>query len=133
MREDRATARIILARILPKFDGPRLPFVVWARLLFDLTPFLYTRHSNGMTLLCVFHKDLQGFLESEYLSLDERLQYHYAIADYFERQPRWILGKQKPTRNARRESELEYHHYKVTELSREKVKLLNSDSDNVNP
>jgi NACHT domain- and WD repeat-containing protein len=108
MRQDNVRLRSFLARILSEPDGPHLPIVIWARLHFDLAPYLSERMVDGTHLLFFFHRSFASFIEDEFISLAEKRECHRRLTDYFLRQPLWIAGKEGPVLNSRRSSELEY-------------------------
>jgi len=116
MRRDDTHLRAFLARVLSEPDGPRLPAIVWARLHFDLAPYLSWRIVDGTRLLDLFHREFRSVLLEHYLSRAERLECHRRLAEWFDHQPPWILHKGTRVANSRRMAELKYHQEKAAEL-----------------
>ena len=79
---DRSELRALLAEVLPKQDGPRLPVVLWSRLSFDLRPYLTEREAEGATLISFFHRELGDVASTEFLG-QRAPDYHGRLADYF--------------------------------------------------
>jgi len=61
---------------------PKLPVAVWARLYFDLEPYLSGRSHEGATLFTFFHRELGEVARSEYLAQNE-VKFQQVMADYF--------------------------------------------------
>ena len=116
MRDDRAKARAVLARVLTQPDGPRLPVIIWTRLHTDISPYLTTRILHGTRVSDLFHREFRSVLEEFYLSRDERKECHKALAAYFARQPLQIKRDGGPVPNERRSFELEYQRERLAEL-----------------
>jgi len=60
----------------------KLPVAVWARLYFDLEPYLSGRSHEGTALLTFFHRELGDVAKSKYLAKEED-RYQRVLADYF--------------------------------------------------
>lgn len=60
----------------------KLPVAVWARLYFDLEPYLAERSHESTTLLTFFHRELGEAAKEKYLDKDEQM-YQQVLADYF--------------------------------------------------
>jgi len=121
MRRDSTRLRAFLCQALSEPDGPRLPVAVWARLHFDLAPYIARTIVGGTYLLDLFHRQLRDILLDEYLSSAEQLEFHRRLAEYFDRQPVWIMGKEGLVTNSRRMSELQYHQRIAAELCQTEV------------
>ena len=76
--------RSFLDEILSKRDGPRLPVVLWSRLLFDLAPYLTERMSNGTRLLSFYHHELNEVGAQQYAYGERGRELHNQLAAYFE-------------------------------------------------
>jgi len=85
MRERREDLLSFLERVLPKEDGPRLPVVLWARLSFDLSPFLNTVLVDGIPMLNFYHRELEVVSRSLFHSGGQEANYHRKLAEYFRR------------------------------------------------
>ncbi|MDQ2977340.1 MAG: DUF4062 domain-containing protein [Acidobacteriota bacterium] len=121
MRRNSTRLRAFLSQALSQPDGPRLPVAVWARLHFDLAPYIARRIVDGTCLLDFFHIELRSILLDEYLSPAQKLECHRRLAEYFDRQPIWITRKEGPVANSRRISELQYHQRTTAELCQTKA------------
>jgi len=77
-----------LKRAKHKPPERKLPVAVWARLYFDLEPYLSGRNHEGIALLTFFHRELGDVAKSKYLAEDE-VKFQKVLADYF-------LGKADP-------------------------------------
>jgi len=94
-----------------------LPVVVWARLYFELQPYLIERSVDGTALLTFYHRQLQEVAEKKYLQGFEKIRKHTVLANYFAGQPdefeREIEEKKSKAKhkipNLRKMSELSYH------------------------
>ncbi|MFO7852655.1 MAG: DUF4062 domain-containing protein [Bacteroidota bacterium] len=64
---------------------PKLPVAVWARLYFDLEPYLGRRSHEGTSLLTFFHRELGVVSTSEYLD-DNEVKFQRVLSDYFLKQ-----------------------------------------------
>jgi hypothetical protein len=73
----------VLAEILPKADGPRLPVVLWSRLSFDLQPYLTERLVDSSPLLTFYHSELGDVSARVFLAQGQEQAYHSRLADYF--------------------------------------------------
>jgi hypothetical protein len=80
---DTSGLRGFLDEILPARDGPRLPVVLWSRLLHDLAPYLTTRLSDGASLLTFYHRELTDVGAQEYARAERGQELHSRLADYF--------------------------------------------------
>jgi hypothetical protein len=74
--------RSFLDQVLPHKDGPRLPVVLWSRLLFDLRRYLTSREAEGARLITFFHRELGDVASDKYLS-GRAGDFHGRLADYF--------------------------------------------------
>ena len=72
-----------LTEILLKAEGPRLPVVLWARLSFDLAPYLAERMVDGSPLLNFYHRELGDVATAVFLAGGKEQTYHARLADYF--------------------------------------------------
>lgn len=110
-----AELRRFLDEVLPKRDGPRLPVVLWSRLLFDLAPYLVVRMADGTSLLAFYHREL-GEVGARAFAGDERGQVvHGRLADYFRFRADPAHDGTWTGRDVRGLSELPYH---LTEAAR---------------
>ncbi|NIM99299.1 MAG: NACHT domain-containing protein [candidate division Zixibacteria bacterium] len=93
---------------------PKLPVAVWARLYFDLEPYLSGRSHEGAAILTFFHRELGDVARSKYLAEDED-KYQQVLADYFlskadpEVEPKKKERKKTWQGTPRALSELPYH------------------------
>lgn len=74
--------RSFLEDVLPRADGPRLPVVLWSRLLFDLEPYLAEREADGAALIAFFHRELGEVARARFLAA-RAAEYHDRMAAYF--------------------------------------------------
>ena len=112
VRTDRARReelRDLLDAVLPHADGPRLPVVLWSRLLSDLRRYLTGREAEGARLITFFHRELADVARAEFLAGRAR-DYHGRLADYFrpesgadDGRPRWVEATRRGL------SELAFH------------------------
>jgi hypothetical protein len=72
-----------LTGLLGRADGPRLPAVVWSRLLADLAPYLAPRHGEGGDLLAFNHRELDAAAEGAFAAAEAGQLLHGRLADYF--------------------------------------------------
>ena len=80
----RPELRALLGELLSRSDGPRLPAVLWSRLLSDLRPYLTAWRSEGTEVLAFHHHELQGIAEQVYATDEVGQAMHTRLADYFE-------------------------------------------------
>ncbi len=71
-----------LARAKHAPPEPKLPVAVWARLYFDLEPYLTGRSHEGATLLTFFHRELGDLAKNAFLAENEQ-KFQQVLADYF--------------------------------------------------
>ncbi|MBN1387603.1 MAG: DUF4062 domain-containing protein [Bacteroidales bacterium] len=92
----------------------RLPVAVWARLYFDLEPYLSERNHESTTLLTFFHRELGEVSKNKYLDKNEQ-SYQQVLADYLlnqadtERDPEKNMRKKTWLGSSRALSELPFH------------------------
>ncbi len=92
----------------------KLPVAVWARLYFDLEPYLTERSHESTSLLTFFHRELGEVAKSKYLDKDEQA-YQQVLADYFINQADTDIDPEKGERkrtwlgSSRALSELPFH------------------------
>jgi NACHT domain- and WD repeat-containing protein len=72
----------LLATLLPRDDGPRLPVVLWSRLFADLEPYLTERRAEGGDLLDFHHRELAEAATEAYAPGDAGRRLHDRLADY---------------------------------------------------
>lgn len=94
----------------PQADN--LPYVVWARLAFDLAPYLGTRGVDGATLMYLFHRQLREVVEEDTLNGAHGVVRHRALAEHFD--PNLVGAAQGPRESRmpaanRRIAEVPYH------------------------
>ena len=78
-----AELHAFLTGVLTRPDGPRLPAVVWSRLLADLQPYLTMRRAEGGDLLAFHHRELTDSAAEVYASEVTGRELHSRLADYF--------------------------------------------------
>jgi hypothetical protein len=74
---------VLLKNVLPRSGGPRLPYVLWSRLAFDLEPYLTERRHEGAELIAFFHRELRDAAEAAYARGAVGRTIHSRLADYF--------------------------------------------------
>lgn len=80
----REELRALLAPVVARTDGPRLPVAVWSRLLSDLDPWLaHRRHETG-DLLVFRHRELDDAATELFASGAAGRVLHSRLADYFQ-------------------------------------------------
>jgi WD40 repeat protein len=67
-----------------------LPVVIWARLYFDLEPYLTERASADAALLSFYHRQLGEVTAQKYLAEKDKQRAHQHLADYFDGQNYWL-------------------------------------------
>ncbi|HOB54012.1 MAG TPA: NACHT domain-containing protein [Acidobacteriota bacterium] len=82
LRRDEGRLSIFLADILAGSDRPRLPVVLWSRLLGDIEPYLTRRAGEGGALLGFYHRELGDASRSEYL-IPMKQELHSGLANCF--------------------------------------------------
>ena len=108
-RGRRDELRRFLDTVLPHEEGPRLPVVLWSRLLFDLRRYLSGREAEGARLITFFHRELGDVACAEFLA-GSGPDYHGRLADYFRPDPRDNEGRPAWEQATRRGlSELPFH------------------------
>jgi NACHT domain- and WD repeat-containing protein len=70
-----------------ELSEPRLPVAVWARLHFDLRPYLLERSADGAVLIGFFHQQILAAVDAQYLAGGDRPVRHEGLARYFQAQP----------------------------------------------
>jgi WD40 repeat protein len=85
----------------------RLPFVVWARLLGELDPYLTPMTAINDALMNFFHQQIGQAVRDVCLSEDDVLTATRSLAAYFSAQPT-VLDRDKGIANARKLAELPY-------------------------
>ncbi len=89
-------------------DIHSLPVVIWARLYFDLEPYLTWRKADGTELINFYHRQVTEAAQGAYLDKD----HHAALAGYFSHQALYIqAGKKVP--NLRKLSEMVFQQAKA--------------------
>lgn len=80
----REELRALLAPVVARPGGPRLPVAVWSRLLSDLDPWLaHRRHETG-DLLVFRHRELDDAATQLFASGAAGRELHSRLADYFQ-------------------------------------------------
>ena len=103
-----------LKRAKHKPPERKLPVAVWARLYFDLEPYLSGRTHEGIALLTFFHRELGDVAKSKYLA-EYEVKFQKVLADYFlskadpEIEPEKKVRKKTWQGIPRALSELPYH------------------------
>jgi hypothetical protein len=103
-----------LERVKHEPPERKLPVAVWARLYFDLEPYLTERSHESTTLLTFFHRELGKVAKKKYVDEKEQV-YQQVLADYFLNQADTEIDPEKNSRkrswlgSARALSELPYH------------------------
>ncbi len=108
-RELSAAVVEFLKQVLARPDGPRLPIVLWARLSFDLAPYLSERLVDGSMLLSFYHRELGDVSEAAFLPGEAAREVHSQLADYFRLRADPAGDGAWSGRNAHALSELPYH------------------------
>lgn len=82
LRRDDKRLQEFLAHIMASPDRPRLPVVLWSRLLVDLEPYLTRRALDATPLLDFYHRELRDASSAEFVTAEkERL--HVGLARCF--------------------------------------------------
>ncbi len=103
-----------LERVKHEPPERKLPVAVWARLYFDLEPYLAERSHESTTLLTFFHRELGEVARKKYLDENKQV-YQQVLADYFLNQADTEIDPEMKSRKktwlgpARSLSELPYH------------------------
>jgi hypothetical protein len=116
LRQDKERLHNFLSVILSDPTGPRLPIIIWARLHFDLSPYLTVQITNGTRLLCLFHRQFTNFLEEKYFSSEELFKCHQQLAKYFRNQLTLLKAEEISIGTSRIESELEFQNRVILEF-----------------
>jgi hypothetical protein len=128
--QDDKRLRPFLNKILSEPDAPSLPIIIWARLHYDLAPYLITRKLDGthLRLIGPFHRALCIFLEEKFLPNNEIKKCHRRLADYFQIQLHSIIEKDDPIIQYRIIPELEFHKEVIKSWDSE---INSSDNNNI--
>lgn len=112
----------VMARVPPpKLGGEvpdQLPTALWARLYFDLLPYLAERTADQARLITFFHRQFRDVVEDLYLPIDPAgpaprkmpitLDRHRALAVYFQSQPQRDHDGKRIAHTMREMAELPY-------------------------
>ncbi|MDD2714537.1 MAG: tetratricopeptide repeat protein [Candidatus Wallbacteria bacterium] len=74
-------------RLQKSIEKKQIPFVVWARLHFELAPYLLESMIGGSYLLTFLHRQFSMAAKEMYLSGQDRKKLHQVLAGYFENNP----------------------------------------------
>lgn len=107
---DRAT--IANRHALPA-NATRIPIALWARLRFDLTPYLTERAALGGNVLNFYHRQMAEWVQRRFASNDDDWQPHARLADYFGRQDTFDNVQAV---NVRKVDELPFHQTRAAAL-----------------
>jgi len=103
-----------LERVKHEPPERKLPVAVWARLYFDLEPYLAERSHESTTLLTFFHRELGEVARKKYLDENKQV-YQQVLADYFLNQADTEIDPETKSRkrtwlgSSRALSELPFH------------------------
>lgn len=86
----------------------RLPVVIWARLYFDLIPYLTERNADGTITLDFFHSQIREVIEADHLSGETSVKRHSSLATYFARNTQESKDLNRKRLKLRTYSELPY-------------------------
>ena len=103
----------------------RLPVVIWSRLYFDIEPYLIERNADGTTLMTFYHRQFNEAAKEKYLSNEDKINRHQALAAYFASQPLDLDALKGSEPNLRKLSELPYQ----LTLGEQWDKLINTLTD----
>ncbi|MBW3595880.1 MAG: AAA family ATPase [Planctomycetes bacterium] len=82
-------------------DPKRIPIAIWARLRFDLAPYLTEHTAPGGAVLNFYHRNLFEAVRERYLSSEEQQrQAHVRLAEYFNAQDYWLESLEEQQRRA---------------------------------
>jgi WD40 repeat protein len=84
----------------------RLPVVLWSRLHDDLAPYLIERSADHTSLFGFYHRQLAEAVQTKYLTEEQAVPRHRALAEYFDAQPLWYGDGPDRTPNYRKVTEL---------------------------
>ncbi|XP_030075789.1 NACHT domain- and WD repeat-containing protein 1 [Microcaecilia unicolor] len=79
---------------VPSTEVIRLPSLLWTQLRSDLGEYLVERQADGYTVLALYHRQFLEVVKECYLSVSDRNQRHWVLADFF--QGTWSQGAKKP-------------------------------------
>ncbi|PKO13191.1 MAG: hypothetical protein CVU39_20040 [Chloroflexi bacterium HGW-Chloroflexi-10] len=107
--------RLAFFRRSPKSptDVQSLPIVIWARLFFDLEPFLNQREADDSSVLVFYHRQVGEAARTLYL----RPGCHAVLSDYFFSLPIYLDNK-KQILNLRKLSEMVYQQINAGQMER---------------
>ncbi len=88
--------------------APRLPVVIWARLLHDLAPYLTLRAADGANLLDFFHRQVEAVVMEIFLSDGAKAVLRRGLEGYFQRQSLWLEENGRRSPNLRKMTELPF-------------------------
>ncbi len=71
-------------------NAKRIPITLWSRLRFDLAPYLTERAAPGANVLTFYHRQVGEAARGKYMSGDNELRSHRALAGYFHKQHNYL-------------------------------------------
>lgn len=99
----------LLAEVLSRGDGPRLPFILWSRLFFDLEPYLMERSVQDGVFLTFYHRELKHLATEIYASGQEEFDLHRSLGNYFQSKADPACDRSWTGNDTRGLAELAYH------------------------
>ncbi len=80
----------------------RIPIAIWARLRFDLAPYLTERGAPGGTVLNLYHRQVGNFVRQRFAGDEARSASHARLATYFASQDYFLESLEEQRARAKR-------------------------------